>query len=197
MISERQYILGFILLIALGFSGWYYVQNSTVHYKKNTSNKPQADFYIYNMTSLQFDKNGKLSDKITSPKVTHYPKNNTSYLQQPLIYAQRNQQGAWHIKSDQGKAENGSDVVTLWGNVNLHQEASKENGTTTITTSKLTYYPKKKFAETHKAIQISQPGTVLNSVGMQAYLDQGRVKLLSRARGQYNPEIAKKNKKNG
>ncbi len=189
--TEKQYILGFLLLLVMGFSGWYYVQQNTRTANSN-QNKTQPDFYVYGMTSSQFDKNGKLINKIVSPELTHYPEKNTFILLAPRIFVQRDeQQQPWNIAADHGKAENGSQTITLWNNVHLQQIAGKSNNQTTITTNKLVYFPNKKFAETDQAIKIVQPGMEINSIGMQAYLDQGDVKLLSKAEGQYNPVIAK------
>ena len=54
-------------------------------------------------------------------------------------------------------------------------------------TASLTVFPDKQQASTDNAIVITQPDTVIHAVGMLADLNEGTVKLLSQAKGDYVP----------
>ena len=59
-------------------------------------------------------------------------------------------------------------------------------------TSQLYVFPDKQYAETDKPVTIEQPGSVINSVGLRAFMDTGKVELLSQARGTYEANETKK-----
>ena len=74
-------------------------------------------------------------------------------------------------------------TLVINGNGN-DARCSTDNKESTITTSKIIYYPKQQLATTTHFITMQQPGIIVKSHGMNAYLNQQRVQLL-RARGQY------------
>jgi lipopolysaccharide export system protein LptC len=56
-----------------------------------------------------------------------------------------------------------------------------------LTTEKVTYYPKEKKATTNLFVTFEQSGNIIESTGMNAYLDEKRVELLHGAKGSYAP----------
>ena len=56
---------------------------------------------------------------------------------------------------------------------------------TIITTSRLTVFPEKDYAQTRQPVRIEAANGVTTATGMNAYLNEGRMLLLSNVRGQH------------
>jgi len=54
-------------------------------------------------------------------------------------------------------------------------------------TDSLTVFPHQKVVSTKDAVVILQPDLTIHAIGMTANIDEGTVKLLSQARGEYAP----------
>ena len=56
---------------------------------------------------------------------------------------------------------------------------------TILTTSRLSVFPEREYAETEQAVRIETVNGVTTANGMQAFLNDGRLLLLSNVRGQH------------
>ena len=56
---------------------------------------------------------------------------------------------------------------------------------TILTTSRLTVFPEKEYAQTQQAVRIDAANGVTTAQGMKAYMNDGRMLLLSNVRGQH------------
>lgn len=56
---------------------------------------------------------------------------------------------------------------------------------TILTTSRLSVFPEREYAETQQPVKIEAANGVTTAVGMKAYLDDSRMHLLSSVRGQH------------
>lgn len=69
----------------------------------------------------------------------------------------------------------------------VHQKSGSNNQESTFKTEEVTYFPKEKRATTELFVTFEQPGNIVESTGMNAYLDEKRVELLHGAKGSYVP----------
>lgn len=167
-------------------TAWWYWQQQKQQQTEHTDVSHQLDFYMQGVTATRFDKQGQLVSSLYSPKVTHYPHQDTYLLENPDIQLrEENNPQPWQIRAYHGKALHQMTYVELWEDVRIHQNNSSAHPTTTILTSFLIVKPKIKYAETDKPVTFLQPGTRINSIGMRAYFNQQKVELLSHARGYY------------
>ena len=74
--------------------------------------------------------------------------------------------------------------VELIDNVRIERNDAKGRPTI-ITTSRMTVLPEKDYAETRQPVRIIAANGVTTATGMKAYLDEGRMLLLSNVRGQH------------
>ena len=189
MSHSKHIFFGFLLLVSLGVFGWLYVQSESQPLTVTQSTDHRPDAQGINVTVKQFNTDGQLSSRMQTSRMTHYAENDTTYFVKPHLVVYRPPQAPWTIQSLQGRAENGDEKITLWQQVKIQQPASKQKVATTITTERISYFPNKKFVTTDKPITMRQPGLEVKSVGMNAYVDQGRVDLLSKAQARYvDPE---------
>ncbi len=189
--SKRQIyyaIVGLLVAVALYFLLY---QSSASDVEKKVINTNGPDAFINDVVYTELSPNGQTKTLFTSTKVTHYP-NDTSDMANPsmVVYDAKDMSAPpWKITSRYGQMRDKNKVVYLWDHVKLHRDAGKNNQATTFTTSALTYYPKRHYAETDRPVTIVQSGgSKLTAIGMHANLQTGSVKFLSQARGMYMPD---------
>lgn len=188
MNAAKQAVWLFSILLLLACSGWYFASTSTTTYKLDDKTlSVTTDTIIKELHVRQFNEQGQLANRLETPLLEHVPLNDTHLLDHPRIMITQENQSPWKIQSEQAVAVNGGEEITFIKNVLVHQNKGENNQESTLRTEKITYYPKTKKATTSLAVVFEQPGTVVKATGMNVYLDEKRVELLSRARGSYVP----------
>lgn len=185
--SKITKTLGFLLLIiaALIVSLYFY------HYFFKRSLKPNQhipDSIISDMQLIKTDLTGTMSYKFLSKIAYHYKEQDRTDFTAPLGYYYSKNQPYWKLTADQGYALQGDEIVHLLGNVYIHQDAGKNNHAVTLTTSKATLYPRQKIAENKVFVKVTEPGMLITAVGFHANMKQGKVVLLSKAKGHFIPQ---------
>lgn len=68
----------------------------------------------------------------------------------------------------------------------MRVERTDEKGRPVVlTTTRMTVFPDKQYAQTEQAVRIEAANGVTTANGMKAYLEDGRMLLLSNVRGQH------------
>lgn len=187
MNAAKQSAWLFTLLVLLACSGWYFARTNLAHKLDDRVLAKMPDAIIHQLTVRQFDGNGLLVNQLETPLLRHIPQNNTHLLQKPRIFITTTNQAAWNIQSEKAVALNGGKEITFTRNVIIHQDKDKQTQESTLRTEAITYFPDSKKATSSVAVTFEQPGTFIQSMGMNAYLDEKRVELLHQARGSYVP----------
>jgi lipopolysaccharide export system protein LptC len=152
------------------------------------------DFIAHDVVATETNEQGLLHNQFITPKIVHYTKNDTAFYDKPhIISYPNNEKKPWDITADHGQSVHGTKELILWGNVNIHEPESALNNDIRMTTSRLVVYPEKNYAETDQPVTFTEPGLVVNSVGMKIYFKEKRVQLLNQARGEYDATKAKNN----
>lgn len=184
----QQYIYLFLLIIALGFSGWYYMQSSfNINLLSPKIIAYLPDIMIEDLTVKQFDATGKPAHYFYTPALTHFPHKSMSQFTQPKIILTPEDEEPWTIRADRGRAEEGINKITLISNVIFHQNAANNQKEKKITTELMTYYSKKNWATTPEKIFFEQPGLSVQSVGLAADLKEQKIFLLHQVSSIYDP----------
>lgn len=174
-------MMGIFLALSIGVMLSYHAKQAPLI--KHTTLKPDA--FMENISALVLDKQGKPRMRIVSPKMVHYPKNDTTLLDQPELTLYRQSPQPWHVSARYAKATQGIEVLNFWEKVIIHRAADKNNPATLIKTASLIVHPNQQTAETADPITLIQPNTVIRATGMFADMNLGNIKLLSEARGEY------------
>lgn len=178
------------LLLSLGLAismGWYFTKTQTIVQLDDDSLSNTADTLVTGLTLKQFNPEGALVNQLRSPLMTHIPKGDIHWFDTPHMSITQDNQPAWDIRSLKAKSMDGGQSVTLMKHVIIHQNAGQNNQASTLKTEEIVYYPAVKKATTHLFVTFEQPGNIIQSTGMNAYLDEKRVELLHRAKGIYDP----------
>ena len=142
------------------------------------------DYFATNAHSRQFLPDGKLQYEMTSEKLEHLKASEVTQLTQPDMQLYRGTAYPWHVKSERGEVNPDGTEVELIDSVRIARTDDK-NRTTIITSTRMTVFPQKEYAQTERDVRIDGAGGVTTGKGMKAYLKDGRMDLLSNVRGQY------------
>lgn len=165
--------------------------------------------YLVNPYTREYDKDGLLNFEFRAKHFRHYQiepghEQNSDYalIDKPHIvlydnyqYIETDNKGntgnnsniPWIITADSAHSNFDGSIITLSGNV-LAWQTINNLTRNELKTEKLILEPNKKFAQTDKAVTISNPGNIVNGVGMQAFLQSNIIKLLSRVKSVHEPK---------
>lgn len=164
---------------------WYYYSLVKV---PSLPNSGHPDAFIKQVTITRTNELGRIAYVFYSPSMFHFSQNDRTTFVQPHLTMNITNQQPWQAYANQGEALNGSASIELEGNVRLMQAASYQHPPTSITTTKITLYPKEQIATTDQFISAIQPNIMINSIGMRLNLPKHTINLLSQVHGYYVPK---------
>ncbi|WP_312290379.1 LPS export ABC transporter periplasmic protein LptC [Stutzerimonas nitrititolerans] len=171
------------LLVAVGY--WNIRPESFMQVPAaSTAGQPEIDFYVINSRTVQYQPDGKRHYELTAEKMEHIAATDMSLLTRPDLLAYRGTELPWHVTSERGEVGPQGQEVELIDQVRVERTDAKGRPTI-ITTSRLTVFPEKDYAQTRQPVRIEAANGVTTATGMNAYLNEGRVLLLSNVRGQH------------
>lgn len=170
------------LLAAVGY--WNISPESFLDRPAASVDESAIDYYAINAHSVQFLPDGKLQYEMTADKVEHMKVSEITLLTKPDLQMYRGTEFPWHVQSERGEVNPDGSEVELIDSVRVARTDQK-NRATIVTSSRMTVFPQKQFAQTQQAVRIEAGGGVSTGVGMKANLKDSRINLLSNVRGQY------------
>ncbi|MBA1201789.1 LPS export ABC transporter periplasmic protein LptC [Pseudomonas capeferrum] len=142
------------------------------------------DYYAINARSVQYLPDGKVQYEMTADKVEHLKASEVTLVTKPDLQMYRGTQFPWHVQSARAEVNPDGTEVELIDAVRVARTDEKKRQTI-ITSTRMTVFPQKQYAQTEQAVRIDGAGGTTTGKGMKAYLKDGRMDLLSNVRGQY------------
>ena len=90
----------------------------------------------------------------------------------------------WRVRSSNVRHDRHDDTWRLTGDVVM--EYQRPSGMTRLTTTLLELDVPARYAETDRAVTLTQPDARIDAVGARAWLDERRIELLENVRGHYD-----------
>ncbi len=149
-----------------------------------TADQPEIDFYVINSRTVQYQPDGKRHYELTAEKMEHIAATDMSLLTRPDLLAYRGTELPWHVTSERGEVGPQGQEVELIDQVRVERTDAKGRPTI-ITTSRLTVFPEKDYAQTRQPVRIEAANGVTTTTGMEANFNDGTIKLLSNVRGEH------------
>lgn len=182
-----------VILMAGFFFGFSLSPNPQTAQIINEDSSGFPQFYMKDVTTSEFNIEGKLRYQLTTPSISHYQlnlnspgENDYTLIQQPSLIFHHDQQAPWTIKAREGRSEKNGELVRLVDDVVISQQ-SNEQGLIQITTESLLARPIQQFVETDKAVKITAEQTQIDAIGMNADLAASRLQLNSQVNAVYEP----------
>ena len=177
----------FFILFGLAFSGWYFASSDNFIQLDEKVLTHTVDTIINDLVVKEYNDDGLLINSLQSSHVKHTPFEDKHWFKNPYIHITQKDEAPWVIQAHEAVSYDGGKKMILNDDVRIKQ-TSHQDQISTITTSQLTYYPKEKIAISDQHVLFEQKGTKVESQGIKAWLSEKRVKLLSQARGKYDPK---------
>lgn len=176
----------FTLLAALlAAVGYWNIRPESFMDKQPTATAENAiDFYVINSKTVQYQVDGALHYEMTAEHLEHLKASDVTLMTRPDLLLYRGTPLPWHISSERGEVSPQGTEVELIDKVRVERTDAKGRPTL-LTTSRLTVIPEKQYAQTEQAVRIDAANGVTTAQGMKAYLNDGRMLLLSNVRGQH------------
>lgn len=187
MFSIRKTLLTLFLIFSIALSVWSLLVSNRQKPIASGNNNLLPDAFMEDIVAIMMNKQGTPSLKLVAPKMVHYMQNDSTEIKNPIVTVYRNSPNPWKIHSDFAKTTKGISEILFWNHVVIHHLQDQDNPATTMTTSTLTVFPDKQTAQTDQPVTIKQPDTTVEAIGMIADMNDGTIKLLSKAKGEYVP----------
>ncbi len=188
MLTRKNFSISLLLIFAAGLSAWSVIVSHAYDNSGTPVNDPKKpDSYMEVVTAMQYGANGKPTMQLITPKMVHYPENDSTDIFAPHVTIYRKSPQPWFIEANFAKTTDGVKEILFWSNVTIHHPSDIENPATSLQTEELTIFPDQQLARTDLAVTFIQPDTTVHAIGMLANLNDNTIKLLSQAQGEYAP----------
>ncbi|NWA07735.1 LPS export ABC transporter periplasmic protein LptC [Pseudomonas gingeri] len=187
MLSKKIRNIVLFAVIAALFAAVGYWNISPERFLEQTAapvDSTLVDYYAINAHSVQYMPDGKVQYDMTGDKVEHLKVSDVTLVTKPDLQLYRGTAFPWHVQSERAEVNPDGTQVELIDSVRIARTDDKQRNIV-ITSSRMTVFPQKQYAQTEQAVRIDGPNGVTTGTGMKAYLEESRMHLLSNVRGQY------------
>lgn len=143
------------------------------------------DFIVERFTATNLDKAGRPESRLTARRMTHYPDDETTELEEPRLVQFREQGPPVRISAERGTVTKDGDEVRLYGNVRVVREGTKGRPELQMETTFLQVLPKEDIARTPEAVVITEGASRLTGVGMDYNTRTRQFELKARVSGTF------------
>lgn len=124
--------------------------------------------------------------RLTGTRMVHYPDNDALKIAAPHIVFYRQASPRWVVVAERALTTSTGEEIYLLGEVIIRQLGVDPKTTTMkIVTQDVRVEPETKFAETRQPVTLLNRFGKTDAVGARAYLQEGRIELLSQVQGEY------------
>ena len=178
---------GALLIVLLSIAGlsWWLKQSETQSAAVSSDANPRPDFFLNDFSIRQFSSEGALKYQIRGVRLTHFPEDDRSVIEQPLINLDESGGAQWQINASKAVAGNEeNDEVWLQGEVKITQTHTENP--TVLNTDQLLLKPGAKIARSDNTVTIHQADATTVAASLDANLNHGQFEL-TEVRSRYEP----------
>jgi lipopolysaccharide export system protein LptC len=159
------------------------VQAPAVGHPNSLEHDP--DFIVERFTATSHDKAGRPESRLTAIRMTHYPDDETTELEEPRLVQFREQGPPVRISAERGTVTKDGEEVRLYGNVLVVRDGTKGRPELQMETTYLQVFPKQDIARTPEAVVITEGASRLTGVGMDYNTKTRQLELKARVNGTF------------
>lgn len=175
------------LLVLLAGTYWLSEQVAPLPPAPDYKARHDPDVIVDNFSAMMMDERGAPRYLVAAQKLEHYPDNDSTYLQEPRLTSPSPGRPPIHVAAASGEVSRNGDEIFLHDAVKIVREASATQHELVVTTSYLHAVPDRDWADTDRAITMTDAHSVINAVGMQLDSKARELRLLGQVRSQYEP----------
>lgn len=174
-----------VLALLAGLSFWLQSTVDRGETKNDGKFRHDPDATAENFTVRRFDQNGQLKYRLTAPYLVHYPDDDTSELNSPVLVSYRPDGPQVTVAGDHAKVTAKGETIFLWENVSVTRAATPERPELVARMPDLTAQPDAGIAFTGSPVEITQGPSWVKGVGIHIDNNNATLVLQSQVRGQY------------
>ncbi|MEH6624860.1 MAG: LPS export ABC transporter periplasmic protein LptC [Motiliproteus sp.] len=172
-----------ISVLILGYWGFYQPVPPAI-VKSALEAEKEIDGFIINSISVEYDEKGQPTRRLVSKRTTHYPALDKTTLDQPDMLIYRQNKVPIKLVAQQGEIGPDNQQIELYKDVIVTEQI--QDGFR-METDYLRIEPDNDYAETDTPVTLIHKTGKMQSIGMQAYFAEDRLKLLNNVRGIHEP----------
>ena len=187
---QARWKFAIILVLLAAGSAWLLNKLSGRDSEIQIQSEHYPDYYMENFITTTMEQDGTLKNKLHADYMAHYPDNDTTELDNPMLEVSRSDGPPVRITADKGWVTEDNEVILLTGNVKLWQDADDGSRKLEIITTDVKVLPELEYAETDQPATLIGNRTTIKSTGVRAYFKENRVELLNNVHTTIQPETS-------
>lgn len=186
---NRQTLAVSLVLVALAALS-YWLMDITESVQSTSDNKPghDPDYTVENFIVTAMDATGKPEHRLEASSMIHYADDGSSEFTKPHMTVFREASAPWQIYSQRAWMSADQTLILLRDDVLIENPTAPTERALHLTTRDLRVLPDDRYAETGEPVTITSQRGVTHAIGMRAHLKEGRLQLLAKVRGRYEPK---------
>jgi lipopolysaccharide export system protein LptC len=172
---------------------WLNAQVQSSGARFDASGRHDTDLYIEDFKAVSLDEEGRVRQSITAKVARHFPDDDTTEFDSPLITFSDPDKPPVSVEADRATITGDQKNAYFRGHVRGVRAAAaddREKGPIVITSEYLHILPKEDKMETDKPVTISDPRGIINAIGMEFDNKAKTFKFNSHVSGQMQPQSA-------
>lgn len=167
----------------------WWLQNLAVPPSKNVAYAVahEMDYSMETFTVTEMNATGQPRYRLQAASMEHFADDNSSHLIKPQILFYSRENVPWTLVADEGTVTGNNEKIHLSGDVLIDRAATPAQGPLRVVTRDVTVRPRDEYAETQQVVTLTDPVSTTRATGMQMYVRDERVQLLSQVQGTYAP----------
>lgn len=186
--GKLRLLILLLLVIAIAlFTRWLLSTVERPDKPRVTEPSKEPDYFLTQFTATVMGADGKPYYRLQGQRLEHFPATDAIKLTAPRLKYFKDPGLPWLVNSREGTVYENTRTVHLTGNVVVEREAPLPQQKLTLRTERLQVDTRAHTAETDAEVKITTQNSTIEATGMWVSLDEGRMHLLSNARGVYVP----------
>lgn len=184
-LREWSPLLPLLLLLAAAY--WLNLQVQPLAAKPGSTKRHDPDFIVSRFSATTLNERGVPRFIMTAQKMTHYPDNDSTHLEEPQLASFFPGRPALYTSAKRGEVSNKGEEIFLRDEVRLVRAGSAAQSAMVFSTTSLHVAPERELADTDQPVTLTDAHSVVHAVGMQMDNRARTVKLLAQIKSQYEP----------
>lgn len=176
--------LTLFLLVAAVVSAW------SVLRQRGPGDKPPAtpgrsDYVLHDVELVVLDEQGKESFTLRGPRIARDPAEQAMALATPVFLLPDSDGDYWRVQANEGWVSPEGDELRLTGDVRVTSPPGERK--VALNTEQLNVFPDRDLASSPARVTITQPGSILQGVGLETNLATRHYELKSQVHTRHVP----------
>lgn len=180
----RRAAIGLLAMILAALIGWRMIGTDSDDRTASVGAESALAAYARDVTLTTTDVEGHVAWRVRSPNARQNRGDEAWRLAAPEWRVATVEGAPWRGHSDHAWIGPEQTQARLTGHVVIERE--RPSGMTRLTTTLLELEIPERYAETDRAVTLTQPGSRIDAIGARAWLDERRIELLNNVRGRHD-----------